>query len=356
MREAGAFIVGKTVTTELATFVPPETRNPRDLTRTPGGSSSGSAAAVAAGHVDIAIGTQTAGSIIRPAAYCGVYGFKPSFGLVPTDGVLVQRPSFDTVGVFARSLEHIDAWFGAFAPRPPDSAFSTTVHAPKRNLKIAVLSPLPTTIEPEYEAWIFDVSRCWLAAGHELYSLSGPGVVADLCKAHSLVQQAESARAFDQLGRLHDRALVDYVQAGLAIAKGSIDAARAEIGCWQEWFEGSANSFDLFVSPGTTGRAPNGLSFTGDPVMCRLASALGAPALAMPTSAVSFGMCRLASALGAPALAMPTSAVSFGTRSTPTASSEPVWSLQLVAASGADTSLIGSAKKLRKHSNDNSCS
>ena len=107
LREAGAVIVGKTVTTELATYAPGKTRNPHNPEHTPGGSSSGSAAAVAAGMVPLAIGSQTNGSVIRPAAYCGVYGFKPTHGLVPRGGVLKLSRTLDQVGMFARTLEDI---------------------------------------------------------------------------------------------------------------------------------------------------------------------------------------------------------------------------------------------------------
>ncbi len=109
LREAGAIVMGKTVTTELAFMHPARTRNPRNLKHSPGGSSSGSAAAVAAGMVPIAIGTQTAGSVIRPAAFCGVYGFKPTHELFPREGVLEEAGSLDTVGVFARTLTDIAA-------------------------------------------------------------------------------------------------------------------------------------------------------------------------------------------------------------------------------------------------------
>jgi len=124
LRAAGAIILGKTVTTELATYAPGKTRNPHNPEHTPGGSSSGSAAAVAAHMVPLALGTQTNGSMIRPAAYCGVVGFKPSFGLIPRHGILKQSRALDQVGVFARSVE--DAAFLAeqiigFDERDPDT-------------------------------------------------------------------------------------------------------------------------------------------------------------------------------------------------------------------------------------------
>lgn len=116
LRNAGAEIVGKTTTTEFAFTDPTACRNPYDVTRSPGGSSSGSGAAVAAGVVDIALGTQTAGSLCRPAAYCGAVGFKPSYGILPTDGVTPLAPSFDTVGIIAGSVALVQAAFKAMAP------------------------------------------------------------------------------------------------------------------------------------------------------------------------------------------------------------------------------------------------
>jgi len=107
LRQAGAIILGKTVTTELATYAPGKTRNPHNPAHTPGGSSSGSAAAVAAGMVPLAVGSQTNGSTIRPAAYCGVFGYKPSFGLIPRDGMLRQSPHLDQVGLFANGIEDL---------------------------------------------------------------------------------------------------------------------------------------------------------------------------------------------------------------------------------------------------------
>src|ERR671930_417870 len=119
LRAAGAVVLGKTTTTELAAYEPAPTRNPHDLGRTPGGSSSGSAAAVADGMVPVALGTQTAGSVVRPAAFCGVFGFKPTFGLVDRAGVGAQAPSLDTVGWFARSAQHLELVLDVLAPRVP---------------------------------------------------------------------------------------------------------------------------------------------------------------------------------------------------------------------------------------------
>ena len=122
LRAAGALVMGKTVTTELAAFTPGKTRNPWDKRRTPGGSSSGSAAAVASGMVPLALGSQTNGSVIRPASYCGIYGFKPSFGLIDREGMTAQAPSVDHVGCFARSLADIALVADVLAGQPTGSS------------------------------------------------------------------------------------------------------------------------------------------------------------------------------------------------------------------------------------------
>ncbi|MEK1929857.1 MAG: amidase [Pararhizobium sp.] len=136
LRDAGALIVGKTVTTEFASVAPPVTRNPRNLDHTPGGSSSGSAAAVAADMVPVALGTQTAGSVIRPAAYCGVVGYKPTFGLVDRTGVKTLAQSFDTVGVFSRNVSDVALVTSVLANRPTLRNLSTPA-----NLRFGLFLP-----------------------------------------------------------------------------------------------------------------------------------------------------------------------------------------------------------------------
>ena len=154
LKRAGAVIMGKTVTTELATFTPGKTRNPRNPEHTPGGSSSGSAAAVASGMVPVALGTQTGGSVIRPAAFCGVYGFKPTFGLIARPGVLMQAPSLDTIGVFGRSLADValvvDAMQG-YDERDPASIASSRPNLLARAKEDWPLPPMFTFVKTH--AW-----------------------------------------------------------------------------------------------------------------------------------------------------------------------------------------------------------
>ncbi len=287
MREAGAIIVGKTVTTELATFVPAETRNPRDLTRTPGGSSSGSAAAVAAGHVDIAIGTQTAGSIIRPAAYCGVYGFKPSFGLVPTDGVLVQCPSFDTVGVFARSLTHIEAWMAAVThdfpsvPKRTSDEAITNIWISTKHLEMAA---------PEVQLVIHAQLKALIASGWVVHEVQLPEWANQIEAAHATMQSYESSRVFDSPSIGAERlspSLLEYARSGLAIPTAEYESAKRLISDAAQHVRHLLGPNDVMLLPGVT-EPPGDVAFsTGSPLVHRFASALGLASLAIPRSASS---------------------------------------------------------------------
>jgi Asp-tRNA(Asn)/Glu-tRNA(Gln) amidotransferase A subunit family amidase len=288
MREAGAIIVGKTVTTELATFVPAETRNPRDLTRTPGGSSSGSAAAVAAGHVDIAIGTQTAGSIIRPAAYCGVYGFKPSFGLVPTDGVLVQCPSFDTVGVFARSLEHIEAWSRATFPASDEEAAA----ANREDLRLRIPQSHLEMATPEVQAAMRSAIDALIAKGVRVEEILLTAWADHIESAHATVQSFESSRAFQSLEfevrRLSPR-LAEYVWSGLALSATEYESAQSVLAEATHRISDVLGATELLLLPNVTEAPGEVARSTGTPLVHRLASALGLPAIAVPATSPDVG-------------------------------------------------------------------
>ena len=284
MRAAGATIVGKTVTTELATFVPSVTRNPRNLNHTPGGSSSGSAAAVAAGHVDIAIGTQTAGSIIRPAAYCGVFGFKPSFGLVPRAGVKIQSETLDTVGVFANSIEHCEAWLAAMLQQPLSRSLVSQPTA--QPLRIAIITNKLEFATEDMRATILRAGRALADAGHHLCELALQPPLFDLHEQQTVIQHYESARAY-YLERTQHRAqltpaLAGALDQGAAISVGDYMAAQraAERGriIADELFADS----DAWIMPAAPGRAPCGLTSTGDPTFNRLASILRVPAVSIP--------------------------------------------------------------------------
>jgi len=294
LREAGAVIMGKTVTTELAVYTPGKTRNPVDPKRTPGGSSSGSAAAVAAHMVPLAIGTQTNGSVIRPAAYCGVYGFKPTHGLVSRHRVLQQSRPLDHIGVFARSVQDLaliaEALIG-FDPADPD----TRPQARPRLLEVASSEP------PVAPALAFVRSPYWEQAeedarggleelvdylGPRIRALELPEVFAHAVDWHRIIMEADLARSFArEYGRgreqLSDR-LVEMVERGLRVKAVDYNDAVARIGELNRLFEARLHGYDAVVTPAVPGEAPSGLETTGDPVFCTTWTRLGAPALALP--------------------------------------------------------------------------
>ena len=293
LRAAGAVIMGKTVTTECATYTPGKTRNPHDATRTPGGSSSGSAAAVAAGMVPLAIGKQTNGSVIRPAAFCGVYGFKPSFGLIPRHGILKISRTLDTVGVFARSLDDIAL---AVEPlighdeRDPDTRpraripfVQTLAAAPPLPPKIGfVKTPMwERTDESTREAFAELVQ----ALGGQCEELELPPSWAEAWEWHRTLMEAEMAFNLDlewERGREQlSPTLRQQLESGRAIPALAYQRAVARIPrlltALDEWFA----RFDALVTPATPGVAPPAET-TGDPAFCTLWSLTGLPTISLP--------------------------------------------------------------------------
>jgi Asp-tRNA(Asn)/Glu-tRNA(Gln) amidotransferase A subunit family amidase len=240
LRSRGAILLGKTQTTAFASFDPAPTRNPVLPGHTPGGSSAGSAAAVAAGMVPFAIGTQTLGSVLRPASYCGVCGFKPTYGLLPFEGALPFAPSLDTVGFFARTAREMQ-WFCE------QIGFGRSVTA---------AAPVVTSREEP---------------------------PADLLAAAYMVNRYEGARTHEARYReFGDRLgvrLVELIRQGLATPQSDYRAALALIATMRE--EAFAET-DFIVSPAATGPAPAGFETTGDPAMNAPWTALGSPAISIP--------------------------------------------------------------------------
>jgi Asp-tRNA(Asn)/Glu-tRNA(Gln) amidotransferase A subunit family amidase len=295
LRASGAVILGKTVTTECAYFSPGKTRNPHDPEHTPGGSSSGSAAAVAAGMVPLALGSQTAGSTIRPASFCGVYGFKPTHGLVPRSGVLQLSRTLDHVGLFARTIEDIAllaeqlaGWdekdpdtrpraripFGGLAaeepPIPPVLAFIKTPHwertdADTKEAFGELVEALGDRVEEvelfpsALEAWDWQrtIMAAEMAANLEREWRAGKDRLSP--QLRELIERGREVRA------------VDYQRALRAIAPAveSLDELFME-------------RYDAILTPAALGTAPRGLASTGDPVFCTPWTLLGMPALCVP--------------------------------------------------------------------------
>jgi Asp-tRNA(Asn)/Glu-tRNA(Gln) amidotransferase A subunit family amidase len=280
LRAAGAVIVGKTVTTEFALFHPGPTRNPHDPDRTPGGSSSGSAAAVAAGGVPLAVGTQTAGSVVRPASFCGIVGAKPTFGIVPTDGVKPCSHTLDTVGVLSRDVEDAGLALGVLAGDP--EAFRPVL--PPRRLRLGFVRTAEwDQLPPEVRRTIEDaVERVSQEA--DLVEVTLPPPFAGLVDAQRTIMGVEANRLLAPERRDHPELLSDqlrsYLDEGAALADGY--AAALELGArCRGLLDEVLGGVDAAIAPAVLGEAPP-VDTTGDPLLCRMWTLLGTPAIAVP--------------------------------------------------------------------------
>jgi len=294
LRAAGAVILGKTVTTECAYFHPGKTRNPHHPEHTPGGSSSGSAAAVAAGMVPLALGSQTNGSVIRPAAFCGAYGFKPTHGLIPRSGMLKLSRTLDHVGVFARTLEDIALLaeqLVGFDERDPDTrprariAFQTIAAAepPLAPLLAFAKGPAWERAEEETkEAFAELVGEL----GDRVVEVDLPSAAPRALDWHRTIMEAEMAANFDlewEKGRdkLSGK-LRDLLARGREASALEYQKAVARIPILYDGFGEIFERCDAILTPAAPGTAPKGLDSTGDPSFCTLWTLLGTPAVNLP--------------------------------------------------------------------------
>jgi Asp-tRNA(Asn)/Glu-tRNA(Gln) amidotransferase A subunit family amidase len=292
LREAGAVVLGKTVTTEFAFFHPGPTRNPHDPTRTPGGSSSGSAAGVADGMMALAIGTQTAGSIIRPAAFCGVFGYKPSFGPVSRAGVKPLAPSLDTVGGFARDPSDLALLCRVLAgPDPADAAtdgrpvpsFVPDAHSPRVAL---VRSPeWPAADEASRDA-VMEAARAAEAQGATVEELELPQPFAEAVAAQVVLMEAECSESlrweYEERGDLMSDRLRSIIANARARTPEQRERARDVRATCEALLPGVFARHDVLLTPSAPGEAPRGLDGTGDPIFCRTWTMLGCPACSVP--------------------------------------------------------------------------
>jgi len=308
---AGAVIVGKTKTSEFAFMHPADTRNPLDLERTPGGSSSGSAAAVAARMVPLATGTQTAGSIIRPAAYCGVFALKPTFGVAPLGGVLPTAATLDTAGVFARSVEDLELALGAIsaalagmgsarASRPVAAQPTTT---PQRPL-LGFLRIGWERIEDAARRAIERYLEAAAAAGAQIEETELPVSLELLVEAQMTIQRVETAAALGAEADWHGEHVSPALRAFIAEGRGTSNdeyLAARRLADEQRWrWSDRIQGFDAVLAPSTLGVPPLGLQSTGDPLLCRAFTLLGGPALALPGAWTAEGLPVGLQLLGAP--------------------------------------------------------
>jgi Asp-tRNA(Asn)/Glu-tRNA(Gln) amidotransferase A subunit family amidase len=285
-RSAGAIMFGKTVTTEFANRHPGPTRNPHNGAHTPGGSSSGSAAAVGDFHVPLALGTQTGGSVLRPAAYCGAYGYKPSFQHFGNAGVRTNTEAFDTVGTMARSVADLALMRAAVAELPFREVHPDSVASPR----IAICrTPNWDRALPETRAAIDAAQQALADAGAEIVDLDMPEEFSRLQAAHRLVCGFESIRNYaDELRRAPDLVSDDFrrerVDVGTKATLAEYRAAmKLGIHC-RRWMDETfvTEEIDAILTPTAEGEAPVGLAFTGSPVFNFLWTHLYTPAVTMP--------------------------------------------------------------------------
>jgi aspartyl-tRNA(Asn)/glutamyl-tRNA(Gln) amidotransferase subunit A len=300
---AGGIVLGKTVTTEFAFMQPGKTRNPWNAACTPGGSSSGSAAAVALGQVPAAIGTQTNGSVIRPAAYCGIVGFKPGKDLLPFAGVYRFSPTMDTLGVFARTVADCALLAGVLAA---DAAMALRGEASGGAPVLALVTEFPwVTTSSEQRDALDTAADALRSAGARVTALALPAACHDAPMQHRCIALHEAAR---ELGTLQDRErgrMSAKLNAALDDGRTIGDAAYADallrraeiIAALTDWLAG----FDAVLTPPAPGAAPQDLTQTGDPACCTLWSLAGFPALSLPIALAPNGL-PLGMQLAAPAL------------------------------------------------------
>lgn len=299
LKAAGAIILGKTVTTEMATAAPGPTRNPHHLKHTPGGSSSGSAAAVAAGMVPLAIGSQTMGSILRPAAYCGVLGFKSSFGLISRYGMMPVCRDLDHVGVFARSLDDIQRLVEVLSGPDgldPDcrSPFQPAAQLPQTCRLRYFHNPYGPDLEPAAVERLAEVRTVlslgqaplpvevlpaeFKAAWEQVQTLCACGLATN----HAAVIEAHSNQC--------SAALKNWVRKGQQAPPLAYAQARQATMLYSTMLPSLFQDCDGIVTPVTTGAAPPGLADTGSPFFCSLWTLLGCPAINLPVGTTAEGL------------------------------------------------------------------
>jgi Asp-tRNA(Asn)/Glu-tRNA(Gln) amidotransferase A subunit family amidase len=301
LRQAGAVILGKTVTTECAYFYPGKTRNPHNPEHTPGGSSSGSAAAVAAGMVPLALGSQTNGSTIRPASFCGVVGFKPTHGLVPRGGMLRLSRALDHVGLFARTVEDVALLaeqISGFDERDPDSRprarppfLATAMEEPPLPPRFAfVRGPSWERLEKETAEAFAELCD---SLGEAVKTVDLPLPV-DVLEWHRTIMEAEMAANLDlewERGRekLSEplRALLERGRTGPALA---YQQALARVPLLNSEMQELFDRVDAIITPAAPGPAPKGLGSTGDPSFCTLWTLCGMPSISLPLMRASNGL------------------------------------------------------------------
>ena len=289
-RACGAVIVGKTMTTEFATFTPATTRNPRGYEHTPGGSSSGSAAAVADEMVPLALGSQTVGSIIRPASFCGVVGYKPSFGTLSRAGVKLLAESLDTMGTLARTVDDAALFVGALTGREELVSVPTV---PKLRIGLCRTHDW-NQVQPEVGEAMDAAARQLSAAGGQVIQVDLPQDFAGLGDAHGDIFGYEVAHNLAHEHTVHgvrlSSRLRELLEASRQVTSQRYDRARLLARACRMAFAGAIDECHVLIAPSATGEAPEGLDSTGNPVMNRVWTLLHVPCVSVPVARGPHGL------------------------------------------------------------------
>lgn len=287
LRAAGAVVLGKTATTEFAYRDPAPTRNPWNPGHTPGGSSAGSAAAVAARMVPLALGSQTVGSVLRPAAYCGVVGFKPTYGLVPVEGVIPLAWSLDHIGAFARHVEDVAVTFSVLAAQEVEPG---EVSRPRLALPPEVLAD----VAPDVAAHLTAVAARLAAEGAEVVEVKLPSSYASIREAGMAVLEVEAATYHEPMFRAHaaeyGREIRALVETGLARSGTAYVRAQRARRAFRDEVMGLLRGYDALLVPTAPTPAPAGLTSTGDASCCAPWTYAGVPAITLPSGLAPSGL------------------------------------------------------------------
>ncbi len=283
LKQKGVIIFGKTVTTEFAYFAPGPTRNPHNPEHTPGGSSSGSAAAVAAGFVPLALGTQTIGSVIRPASYCGVFGFKPTYGRIPTEGVIPLSPSVDTIGFFTENAMNAE-----FLSRFIIDDWQTSSLITDKPVLGIPCGPYMGNIEPEMGIFFVEISQKLQSSGYSIYEVPAMENFDHIYKHHNNLVAYEAAKIhklwYEKYPHLYHSKTVELIIRGQGIKEDEYkDALKSRL-ILRRNLQSLQNQWgiDLWLSPPAQGAAPKGLDSTGNPIMNLPWSHCGFPTINLP--------------------------------------------------------------------------
>jgi Asp-tRNA(Asn)/Glu-tRNA(Gln) amidotransferase A subunit family amidase len=290
LKQAGASIIGKTTTTAFASLDPTATLNPHNHGHTPGGSSSGSAAAVAAGMIPLALGTQTGGSVIRPASFCGVAAIKPSYRLLPTVGVKCYSWTLDTVGLFAAGVDDVARGLSAMTGRP-ELLLPPTISTPRIGIVTQDFAGAP---EPSGAEAVQIATKAAERAGASVRALALPEIVAEAWRVHPIVQEFEAHQALAWEYRENYDAVAPLLRARLDESRGAPPAAYDEaMGITDRARHALSKLFeevDVLLTLSAPGAAPKGLDSTGDARYNRLWTLMGVPCVNVPTLIADGGL------------------------------------------------------------------